>query len=214
MLDERERHRIADRLRSGPAQALANLTMELRGLLRILGDDVPEVRPALESALLEAEQGLRELREIIEDLHPPLLFRELGFLPWLRDFAQRASAERGLTVAVDAPDTMPALRPEVAGVLLRVVQESVRNVVKHARATELVVRVRPEPSTLVLEVEDNGLGLDPEQVTRLYTDLQPKSTFGLAMMKEWAARVDAEFGVYPREGGGTIVRLQVPEPWQ
>ncbi len=213
-MEDQERHRIADRLRGGPAQVLANLVVELRSLLQVRGDTLGDLRPALENVLQEAEGGLQELREIIEDLGAPLLFRELGFLPWLHDFAHRSAQTAGLDVSVDVPPDLPRMHPEVEGVLLRIVQEAVRNVVKHARATEVAVRLREEDEDLILEIEDNGQGVDLERVSRMYTDLQPKATFGLAMMKQWAARVNGELSVHRRPGGGTVVRLLVPSPWQ
>ena len=214
MLDEQERQRIADRLRGGPAQALANLAVELRTLLQMMDAEMGELQGGLKNALREAEDGLRELREIIEDLHPPLIFRELGFLAWVDDFARRTSQSHGLDVRVETPDTMPSLRPEVASVLLRVVQEAVRNVVKHAGATEVVIRLYPDLQDLVLEVEDDGLGVDPEQVKQTLTGLQPKETFGLTMMQEWAQRVSGTLTMHTKEERGTVVRLRVPKPWK
>ena len=213
-LQERERHRIADKLRDGPAQLLANLAMELRSLLYLLDDDIHSVRGALESMLHETEEGLAELREIIEDLYPPFLFRELGLLAWLKDFSERYSERYGLDIVVDAPETLGRMASSVESVLLRVIQESMRNVLKHANATQVVIRLRRDGNRAVLEIQDNGQGLDPAEVSYTYTAVQARETFGFPMMKQWAEMVNGELRVQSAPNKGTLVRLVIPNAWK
>ncbi len=218
VLQERERHRIADRLRDGPAQVLANLLMEMRSLLYLMDGetfDIEALRPALENMLGEMEEGLQDLRKIIEDLYPPFLFRELGLIPWLKNLALRYREEHHLDVDVQVMEDLPPLAPEVESVLRRVIQEAMRNVVQHAQATRVVVRLyRDDVDRLVLEVEDNGLGLDVQRAYRTYTALQTKETFGLLMMEEWTRLVDGELKIIGNTGKGTLVRLCIPRGWR
>jgi len=218
VLQERERHRIADRLRDGPAQVLANVVMEMRSLLYLMGGetfDIESIRPALENMLQEMEEGLYDLRRIIEDLHPPFLFRELGLIPWLENLAVQYRDEHDLEMVVQVADGLDPLSEEVESVLRRVIQEAVRNVIQHARATKVVVRLyQDDEERLVLEVEDNGLGLDIQRAYRKYTALQTKETFGLLMMEEWARLVNGHLKILSRTGEGTLVRLQIPYGWR
>ena len=209
-MNEQERHRIADRLRTGPAQALANLVADLRSLLQLARDQHSDWEPFIEAMLREAEDGIEALREIIEDLHLPLLFRDLGFVPWLQDFVQRSRERYNLDVAVEIPGDNLALSPEMGEVFLRVVQEAMRNIYKHAQASQVFIRIRPENNGIVLEIEDNGLGIDLSELSRVYTDLHPKFTHGISFMGSWVARVNGELSILRGSEGGTVVRVYVP----
>ncbi len=218
VLQERERHRIADRLRDGPAQVLANLVMEMRSLLYLLDGetlDMDAVRPALEKMLQEMEDGLYDLRKIIEDLRPPFLFRELGLIPWLENLALQYREEHHLEVDLQVAPDLDPISEDVESVLRRVIQEALRNVIQHARAGKVVIRLyRDEADRLVLDVEDDGLGLDIQRAYNAYTDLQTKGTFGLLMMEEWARLVNGHLKISGHAGKGTLVRLQIPAGWR
>ncbi len=209
-MNDQERHRIADRLRAGPAQVLANLTADLRSFLLLLQDQHVEWIPFIEAMLTEAEEGVEQLREIIEDLHLPLLFRDLGFLPWLQDFAQRSRERYDLEITLDVPNDEVDLPVEIGEVFLRVVQESVRNIHKHAQASQVVIRLRGDKDGLVLEINDNGQGFDHTQLARIYTDVHPKTTHGISFMNAWVTRVGGELSISRGEKGGTLVRVFVP----
>jgi len=134
---EQQRHRLADRLRNGPAHLLANVAMELRSSLCLIDDDPSVVRAALEELVEELDEGLQEIREIIDDLRLPLILRDMGVRAWLQDMAQRYRHTYGLQVEIEAPAQAPRFPQPVEVVLFRVAQEAMRNVVKHARARRL-----------------------------------------------------------------------------
>ena len=105
-----------------------------------------------------------------------------------------------LRVNLVLDESGPALPPRTESELLRVAQEAIGNVRKHAHADNLWVTLVSDGTTLLLEVEDDGVG-----------DARPKDRhWGLQSMQERAAGIDASLEVMSRQGGGTIVRLQSP----
>ena len=105
-----------------------------------------------------------------------------------------------LRVNLVLDESGPALPPRTESELLRVAQEAIGNVRKHARADNLWVTLVSDGSTLLLEVEDDGVG-----------NARPKERhWGLQSMQERAAGIEASLEVTPRDGGGTVVRLQSP----
>lgn len=209
---EQERRRLADRLRNGPAHLLANVVMELRSSLHLFDTEPSVIRPALESLIQEIEEGLQDLREIIEDLRIPLVLKDMGFLAWLQDMAQRYSQTYGLTIRVEAPPAFPRLPQPVEVVLFRVTQEAIRNVLKHAQATEVVIRLQLTHQGVRLEFEDNGRGFDPDALPWIYAVAQPKETFGLHIMRGLAETVRGTLEVASRLEQGTLLTLEIPLP--
>jgi len=210
-LKETERERIADRLKQGPGQVLANLAIELRTLLYILDTNVENIRPLLEGMLSELELGLSELQDIIEELYPSITFRELGLVPWLKEIAHRYETQYNLRVNLQVDeDVVDALPPPVTNVFYRVTQEAMRNVAQHANAHQVLIQIYSDPSAWLLEVEDDGEGVTAERLMEIYSSLQAKKTFGLPIMHELAQSVGGELRVLTRSPKGTLVRLKVP----
>ena len=91
--------------------------------------------------------------------------------------------------------------------VLRVVQEALQNVHKHAAASSASVATRIEGADWVVEVTDDGRGFDPGAVAA-----QGRRNYGLQFMRERAELIGAELDVRSRPDGGTVVRLAIPTP--
>ncbi len=210
-MEEDERYRLADRLRQGPGQALANVLVDLRVLLSMSLDNEEAIREALRTIIAEVEAGYWELQEIVEEVCPPFIFRELGLTSWMHSFAERYKDRYHLPVEVQVSAEEIALPREVADAFWRVVVEALRNVREHAKATRAVLRLSQEGDNIVLEVEDNGQGLSEEVLQRTYQGVHPKMTFGLLMMQRWLEKVGGRLEVGRGHAGGTLVRAIVPQ---
>ncbi|HSP27870.1 MAG TPA: ATP-binding protein, partial [Ilumatobacteraceae bacterium] len=103
-----------------------------------------------------------------------------------------------------AIDPLAVVRPEYRWLTIRVAQEAVWNVVVHARADSVTVGVRREGHHVVLTVQDDGIGFDPE-LTRSQPD-----HMGLALLADMAAAAGATLTVASAPGAGTTVRLEIP----
>lgn len=207
--DDLERQRIADRLRQGPGQVLANVLVEMRALLTLQDVGAESLRNFIEALASELEEGYWELQEIVDELRPPFLLREAGLLPWLEAFAERYQQRYGLQVHFHVEDGTELPIP-ARFALCRVVQEALRNVREHAQASDVSLRLYRHRDEVVLEIRDNGRGLDVEELNGQYRAIHPKETFGLLMMRYWLQQVGGSLRVFSGENGGTVIQAAVP----
>ncbi len=201
---EAERSRLAQEIHDGPAQALTNAIFQVEYIERILAQD-PRLVPMELRFLRELlRRELGDVRGYISQLRPPLLDR-LGLDGAIGDAIENARALTG--IVVDTELTAPADRLDEGArtVVLRVVQEALQNVRKHAAATSVRVSTRIEGADWVLEVQDDGRGFDPALVAA-----RGRRNFGLQFMRERAELIGARLEVRSRPDHGTVVRLAVP----
>jgi signal transduction histidine kinase len=117
------------------------------------------------------------------------------------------TAGSGVDVKVDVTGPPGELPQEMEQHLLRIAQEAVANVLKHAGATRIAIQLRTEARKLRLRIEDNGHGFEQQDV---FSSLG--GHFGLIGMRERAERLGGEMHLETRPGGGTEVEVMVPLP--
>jgi signal transduction histidine kinase len=205
LAQEEERRRVAEDLHDGPVQELTGLGLMLDALARELGGDTPGAAVDVSRAAASARESVRALRRAIFDLHPMAL-EELGFSAATRALVQRLEW-RGVEVSLDlaAVDVLSDTQRTVA---FRIVQEAVANIVRHAEPATVTIGARLDAEHLVLEVNDDGRGFDPEHDIRRIDD----GHLGLAAVQERAALIGGEVNIDSAEGGGTTLRLTLPAP--
>jgi two-component system, NarL family, sensor kinase len=156
-LQEEERQRIARELHDSTAQHLVAANL---GLASLEGTVV--ATPASRSAFAEIEslltEALRELRIFTYLLHPPNLAKD-GLQATLRDFAEGFAGRTGLVARIRIPEEVDDLPPELQRAILRVVQEALTNVHRHADASHVSVNARIRSGRLVVRIRDNGHGI-------------------------------------------------------
>lgn len=197
---EAERHRWARELHDETLQALGGLRVLLSSAARL--DDPEAMRAAMREAAEQLTGDIDSLRSLIAELRPPAL-DHLGLAPALTSLAQRTGAGGELEVRTDVE--LPKdrrLTPEVETTVYRVVQESLTNVVKHARATSVDLEVRCDGAAIEISVADDGIGFDPDD---------PVTTgFGVIGMRERVELAGGELSVLRGPDAGTVVRARVP----
>jgi len=195
-----ERERVARELHDGLAQELWLAKLKTGRLAAVCdpGSETwelaGEVATAVDAALVEARQAIAAMR-LSGEGHGSL--REL-LARSLDDFEDQF----GLRVEFDCADDLPALSPRAEAEALRVAQEALANVRRHADATVVRVRAGTDDGWLVLVVADNGRGFDPDGVG--------DAAYGLASMRERAALIGGELEIESAPREGTRVRLGVP----
>jgi signal transduction histidine kinase len=197
---EAERHRWARELHDETLQALAGLKVLLSSAARL--DDPEAMRSAMRDATRQLSGDIESLRSLIAELRPPAL-DQLGLAPALTSLAQRTASANGLEIhsEVQLGDEQ-RLASEVETTVYRIVQESLTNVVKHARAASVELRVRCDGPELEVCVADDGIGFDPEGAQG--------GGFGLAGMRERVELAGGELSVLPGAVAGTTVRARLP----
>jgi len=196
---EGERQRMAEDIHDGPAQVLTNAIFQVEYLDRILGDTD---RPAhAEVAFLRdmLRNGLDEVRTFITDLRPPLA--DVGMATALAERAQQLEERHGIVVEVSVDGIDDRLTPTQRSSVLRIVQEALQNVRKHAAASKVAIGLEGD----ALVIEDNGRGFD---LMRLASG--KSRNFGLQFMRERAELFGGQLQIESRQGEGTRILLRLP----
>jgi signal transduction histidine kinase len=197
---EAERHRWARELHDETLQALGGLKVLLSSAARL--DDPEAMRSAMRDATRQLSGDIESLRSLIAELRPPAL-DQLGLAAALTSLAQRTAAANGLEIHAEVQlGEDQRLASELETTVYRIVQESLTNVVKHARAASVELRVSCDGPELEVCVADDGIGFDPEGAHA--------AGFGLAGMRERVELAGGELSVLPGAVAGTTVQARLP----
>jgi two-component system, NarL family, sensor kinase len=206
---ETERWRIAGDLHDGPVQNLTAVSLTLGSAAMRLANperEQPshaELINVMQSASEESRTAIRELRSMIMEIAPPDLDRG-GLGPALERLAG-VGREHGLLVLVDVDAATRGLSMDDNALIYRTAQESIRNVLKHANASKVLLRLRSVPPGVTLEVIDDGQGFSIADLSRRQQD----GHVGLALLEERVAEAGATIAITSAPGSGTSVRLQL-----
>ncbi len=201
---EAERNRLAREIHDGPAQALSNAIFQAEIVERLLDRDERLARQELKALREMLTRELRGVRAYLSQLRPPLL-ADLGLVGAIREAADQISSVLGVPVRVDLDERIDKLAENVEVVILRVVQEALQNVRKHAAPRTVSVRAAREAGGWVVEIRDDGKGFDPDK-----SPDTGRRSFGLQFMRERAGLIGARFEVRSRKELGTVVRMVIP----
>jgi signal transduction histidine kinase len=192
---EEERRRIRRDLHDGLGPALASQTLKI-GLARSL---LAADRETADSLLQQIEKAngaaLEEIRRLVYNLRPPAL-DELGLL---RAIEQEAPRQPGLTITFTLPPELPELSAAVEVAVYRIVQEALANVVRHAQASCVSVRLAID-TDLRLTIADNGRGLPSAY----------RPGVGLHSMRERAEELGGTFRINASPTTGTTITVNLP----
>jgi signal transduction histidine kinase len=193
-----ERTRLARELHDGLAQDLWFAKLKHQRLIPYVPDDqkelAEEVTQAIDSAIQEAKQAVVTMRAA-EDRERPL---EELMSRTIDEFAARSGVRADFSAA-DLPEALP---PRTQVEVLRVLQEALTNVRKHADATVVRVSADFQDNTMRLTIVDNGRGFRPEETSG--------DGLGVQGMKERARLMGGDLRVMSEPSGGTAVDLIVP----
>lgn len=200
-----ERNRMAREIHDTLAQGFTGIVVQLEAAEDVLGDSHGDVIQHLSRAQALARESLVEARRSVYALRPQSL--QYKPLPTaLRDSVTALTADASLAIEWDLPDHWPALSSDLEADLLRLGQEAVTNVLKHASATQLRVALRAAPDSIELEVSDNGRGFDPSTA-------RPRRDGGLGLvgMRERVAQHGGALEITHRSPGTQVI-ARVPIP--
>jgi two-component system nitrate/nitrite sensor histidine kinase NarX len=201
-----ERERIAREMHDGLAQALSLLHL---GLQRAQGSAAAagstQTAEDLKGLVAMADRAYEEVRQSIFGLRT-MVSRGLGLIPTLTEFLHEFSAGSGISVALEAPDGAPRhLPPSTEVQLVRIIQEALANVHKHAAAEHAWVRIWWQHPSIQVIVEDDGRGFDPHMPAS-----PDRRHFGFQTMRERAEGLGGTLEIDSAPGGGTRVIATLP----
>jgi signal transduction histidine kinase len=203
---EDERRRLARELHDETAQTIAALSIALDRARDGLVGAGPEAISQIGQAKELSSRLLAETRRLILGLRPTLL-DDMGLLPAIRWCAESYLGDKGIAVTVEAAVPAQRLPAHIEVALFRVVQEAIANVARHSRATHVDVRLTNHEGQVAVTVADDGVGFD---VARVLAQTGPTESVGLLGMQERARLLGGRLEIESRDGGGTLVRVDVP----
>ena len=195
-----ERQRLARELHDSVSQALYGISLGAHTAGEALESDPEQAMASIEYVIALAEAGLAEMRALIFELRPESLKIEGLVAALTRQVAVLRSRYK---LTVDATlDDEPDLPLEMKHALYRVAQEAFHNIVRHARASTVALRLARQNNEIILQVRDNGKGFDP-------TGPFP-GHFGVRSMRERVAKMGGTFTIENAPGEGTCIDVRVP----
>jgi GAF domain-containing protein len=196
-----ERNRLARELHDSVTQSLFSVTLLSQAALSLWDRDLAKARERVERAHEVAQGALAEMRALIFQLRPMAL-QEEGLVSALEKHLAALHSRHNQVVELRVSGDKRRLSAGVEEAAFRIVQESLNNVVKHARASSARVELEFAPSCLRVRTSDNGVGFDP-------AGPRPR-TMGVASMRERAEAMEGTVRIESRPGAGTRVVAELP----
>jgi two-component system sensor histidine kinase DegS len=201
---EAERTRLAQEVHDGPAQALTNAIFQADYAERVGDEDAAGMLAELRTLRDLLRRELANVRGFIVQLRPPIL-DEQGLENAIAEAAEHLRSMTDVVVRTDLAAPADELDVHQRTVALRIAQEALQNVRKHANAASVVVATERVDDDWVIEIRDDGRGFDVGAAAS-----RGRRNFGLQFMRERAELIGARFDVRSRPDGGTVVRLAIP----
>jgi PAS domain S-box-containing protein len=198
---EEERKRIAREVHDELGQKLTAVQLEVSMLNRERCSQHPVCAEKSGSIIRLIDITMESVRTIATDLRPAVL--DLGLVPaieWqVQDFAQRS----GIKCALAIDDEDITVEGSLATAVFRILQESLTNIARHAHASKVDIAVHAAEGSLLLEVADNGIGIDKESRKKT-------TSFGLVGIRERVLTLGGELRIEGGPGLGTVLTVSLP----
>jgi PAS domain S-box-containing protein len=202
-LQEEERRHLARELHDEIGQNLTAAKMNLE----MISPHVPaKVTGRLQDSVQLLDRLLTQVRQLSLALRPALL-DELGLVPTLRWLVEQQAQRAGLRTQFDAPEPLKKLGSEIQTVGFRIVQEAITNVLRHAHARSVSIRLEIVGDQLRIKIVDDGNGFELAEVERR---AHGGLGFGLIGMRERAALVGGRVQIISSPNKGTSVEVSLP----
>jgi signal transduction histidine kinase len=196
----RERNRLARELHDTLAHTISGLAVQLEAVRSLWDSNPDKARHILDDSLQATRGGLAETRQAIQALRSSPL-DDLGLVLAMRNLAENAAGRGGFVEHIELPGSL-RLAPDVELVLFRVAQEALENVVRHAEARSVEIRLVDAADRVTLTIRDDGCGFLASQV-------DTESHFGIQNMRERAEMIGGHFQLASQPGQGTSLCLWV-----
>ena len=199
--EEQERRRIAGDLHDGVGQALSVALLNLNSLKRNIENGKLTGKQTIDDTVQLVKDSYDEMRSVTHQMMPSTLLK-LGLVSAVREFINRIDSNV-IHVSLHISELDDSLDDQTETVLFRIIQESVNNVIKHARASSLSVQIFNETDSISVSIEDNGVGFDPSNVSG-------KWGIGLQNIQNRLAVLKGSLEIDSAPGKGTLLLIYVP----
>ena len=204
---EEERVGIARELHDNLGQNLSAIKMDICMVIKKLDDQkgIKAVAAIIEQArsmIPMIEMTINQVQKISAELRPHLL-DELGLIAAIEKHVEEFGKRSGISCQLISQIRKIKLERKIAVGVFRILQEALTNVMRHANASAVFVRILKKEGTIVMEIEDNGIGIKATRINNI-------KSIGILGMRERAMLIGGELLITTRKGKGTKITLNVP----
>ncbi len=192
-----ERQRLARDIHDTLAQHFTSIIMHLAAAKH---SNPEAVQAEVQQAENAAREGLDEIRRIVWDMRPEKI-EKASLVEAVEELAARWSAENSIQVKMKVTGTPRSLTPSAETALLRISQEAMHNINKHARAKNVNITFSFMEDLFVMDIADDGLGFDPSKSS---------DGFGLKTMRDRAEELSGTLTIESEQGIGTAIAVSLP----
>ncbi len=202
---EELRKKLARDLHDGPTQVISTIVMQIEFIKKLLQHDPDNIAEELDLMGETGQQAIRGMRTVLFDLRP-LILETQGLGPALELFTERHRVEGKPEIHLHTAESVGRYDAKIESAVFSIIQEAVNNALKHAQAQNIWLRLAQKETTLVVEIEDDGVGFHIDAVMQSYEN---RGSLGMVSMRERAELVGGELTVISAPGKGTTVVLRV-----
>jgi two-component system sensor histidine kinase DegS len=203
---ENERNRIARDIHDSTVQNLTSLIHKVELCTKLIDKDLIRTKLEMQTMILTLRNTIDDLRSIIYNLRP-MSIDDLGLVATVERHVKNLNLNQSFNTKLKVVNKEYKLLPIVNLTIFRVIQEACNNIVKHAKANNVLITLKYEKKNLVIEIEDDGVGFDSDRRIRPREDL---SGLGVSIMKERVFLLSGNICFYNLETGGTKIKVTVP----
>ncbi|MDD2913695.1 MAG: PAS domain S-box protein [Gallionella sp.] len=197
-----ERARIALNLHDEMGATLAAIKMSIAWLASKLPAGMPQLADEANHLIGLVSAGIQTMRQTVTQLNPPML-DDAGLIEAIRDYVNKFRQHTKIECILLLPKNELELNAHQSATIFRIIQESLNNVAKHAQAGEVRIALKKRGKSLLLSIEDNGIGLNPDD--------DKKQSFGLIGIRERALMIGGKAKISSTPGKGTKVSVSIPD---
>lgn len=198
---ERERAKLARELHDELGSILTATKMDISWVQRELREGHPAVSEKLNKTLRNLDQGIQFKRRVVQELHPSLL-ATFGLIPSVRSLAEEAAQRSNWQLDLTLPDEETQIDDTLSLIVYRIVQETLNNAAKYASANTITLSLMVDDEHMKLEIEDDGVGFNPEDL--------PAETHGLQGIRHRATAIGGKVEFTSEPGAGLFTRVLLP----
>jgi len=200
---EEERGHIARELHDDIGQRLALMAVDIQLLSKADHQPKAAFREQMENLRSQIETLSSEVHNLSHQLHPANL-EQLGLVTALKGFLREIQLNGMLSIEFSQKNVPVTIGDEISLCLYRIVQEAIRNVVKHSRATKAFIELIGEPDRVCLRIFDSGVGFNPERING------EKVGLGIVSMQERVRFLEGKINIQSQSDKGTQIDVEIP----
>jgi signal transduction histidine kinase len=198
---ERERYQLSRELHDELGSLLTAIKMDISWAIKHLKDDMPQVTEKLKKTNQYLDRSINFKREIVQNLHPSMI-KSFGLIASLQNLLNEAGGRNQWQLDVIMPEQEMLINETLSLIIYRLVQESLNNCSKYAKATQISVHLMHDDQYIKLEIADNGIGFDMNSLTTANT--------GISGMRNRVESIGGHYEVTSAPGQGTSTRVLLP----